>query len=256
MLHYKDEWHRSNLILKSKGKMPLTREQFDELKAQEAPKPEPEPVHEEEEEEFDPTKCRAIPNTECLFCGQTFETADLALAHMQSHGFRFCYPDNLTDVDGLMEYFGEKVGIGHCCINCSRQFGSMDAVRDHMRGKRHCAYEFDDELEDYYQPETAIVPVNYEIDEVGELHVNGKTYGHRKYMRYYRQRVPDVEDMAKGRRLALPGPTKPRESVSLATDAVARKREFFKQKYLSKRERRLVTKEYHPFADMRRGNAT
>lgn len=259
LAHYKTELHRANLKLQSQHIPPLTQEQFDQLKAEEAAKAEPVPAQhpeeEEDESEFDPRLCRDIPPTECLFCGKTFENEELAFAHMADHGFRFCYPDKLKDPAGLMHYFGEKVGVGHCCINCSRQFNSMQAVRDHMRDKRHCAYEFDEELEEFYEPETGIVPVQYEVDEVGELHVNGKVYGHRMYMRYYKQRPTDPEELKKMARIPIAGPTAPRESITLEGDAIARKREFYRQKYISKRERRVATKLYHPMSDIHRGNA-
>jgi hypothetical protein len=118
-----------------------------------------------------------------------------------------------------------------------------------MVGKSHCYYEFDDEYEDFYQPATSLVPSVGYVDEVGELHANGKIYGHRMYQRYYRQRLRDPEEIQRMRRPAIAGPMAPRESVTLARDAIARKREFYRQKYIPKRERRLVSKEYHPFSD-------
>lgn len=260
MAHYKGELHRANLILQSKKQPILTQEQFDQLKAEEeakaTPPPPSQPEEEEDKGEFNMELCRDIPDTECLFCGKTFENADLALEHMRSHGFRFCYEDKLTDREGLMAYFGEKVGVGHCCLDCSRQFNSLNAVRDHMNGKSHCAYEYDEEVEDFYQPETGLVPVECWEDEIGELHTaTGMVFGHRKYQRYYKQRVPTAEQMQKGSRLMLGGPAKPRESITIENDRITRAREYFKQKYISKRERRLVSKDYHPFSDIHRGNA-
>jgi hypothetical protein len=99
------------------------------------------------------------------------------------------------------------------------------------------------------------VPVQGYVDEVGELHVNGKIYGHRMYQKYYRQKLRDPEEIGKTRRQAIAGPMAPRESITLAEDSIARKREYFRQKYISKRERRVVSKHYNPFADILRGNA-
>jgi pre-60S factor REI1 len=174
---------------------------------------------------------------------------------MAGHGFRLRYPAQLLDAPALMRYFGEKIGIGHCCMHCGRQFRSLAAVRDHMAGKAHCNYELDDEYEEFYQPDTSVVPAVGAVDAVGELHVNGRVYGHRMYRRYYRQRLHDPAEFAARARRAITGPVAPRESVALATDPVARKREFFRQKGISKRERRLVSRDYHPFADIHRGNA-
>ena len=215
------------------------------------------PIEEEEEDEseFDPNECRDIPDTECFFCGKTFETPELCFEHMATHGFRYCYPEKLTDKKGLMAYFSEKIGVGHCCLNCSKMFNSIAAVRDHMRGKSHCAYEFDEEVEEFYAPETGIIPAHYVVDNTGELHVNGKIYGHRMYHRYYKQRIPDPEEFKKMARLPIAGPVAPRESITLDKDAIARRREFYRQKYISKRERRLTSKLYHPMSDIHRGNA-
>jgi hypothetical protein len=75
------------------------------------------------------------------------------------------------------------------------------------------------------------------------------------YQRYYKQKLRDPEDIRRGRRQAITGPVAPRESITLERDSIARKSEYYRQKYISKRERRLVSKEYHPFADIHRGNA-
>ena len=52
----------------------------------------------------------------------------------------------------------------------SKQFQSIRSCRQHMISKCHCVYNFDDEVEEFYSPETAIVPLNYTVDELGELH--------------------------------------------------------------------------------------
>ncbi|KAH0793394.1 Zinc finger, C2H2 type family protein [Histomonas meleagridis] len=265
--HYRSEFHKTNLVLFSNHQPILTLEQFLAKKAEQAEEnakkeaaehKHKEIVEEEEDDgEFDESQCRDIPATECLFCGQTFENEDIALEHMSSHGFRFPYPEKLKDRKGLMEYLGEKVGVGNCCVYCSRQFKSLSAVRDHMRGKSHCAISFDEELEDYYAPETGICECNYYIDENDEMHLpNGKIIGHKKYQRYYKQNIRPVEEIMKGRRLPIEGPKKPRESITEQNDPILRKREYYHQKYISKRERRLVSKTYHPFSDIHRGNAT
>jgi pre-60S factor REI1 len=256
--HYKTDFHKTNLILHSRRQPILTEEQYLQLRAEEAAKqspPPPEPSHEEEEPDLSPENCHPIPPNECFFCNKTFDSPELAFEHIATHGFRICYPEQLVDPEGLLGYFSEKIGVGHCCINCSKQFKSISAVRDHMIGKSHCFYEFDDECEEFYAPNTAIVPSVGVVDEVGELHFNGKIYGHRMYQRYYRQRVRDPEEIQRTRRQAIAGPVAPRQSITLERDAIARKREYYRQKYISKRERRLVSKDYHPFADIHRGNA-
>lgn len=268
--HYRSELHRTNLILVANHQPPLTQEQFDQKKQEEdelkRASEEKQHKHEHahahdlfEEEEEDPENLKnlcACKENECLFCGKLFDNAELALEHMSSHSFRIPYPDKIKDKQKLMNYLAEKVGIGNCCVYCHRFFRSLNAVRDHMIGKCHCAITFDEEIEEFYEPETGIIQCNYYIDENDEMHLpNGKIIGHKKYQRYYKQNIRPVEEIMKGRRLAIEGPTKPRESLSIQNDPILRKREFFRQKYISKKERRLVSKEYHPFSDIHRGNA-
>jgi pre-60S factor REI1 len=258
MAHYKTELHRTNLLLQARHQPPLSAEQYESKKAEEdaAKSPQQQPHSEEEDAgDVDLAGCVEIPADECFFCGNHFESTELVLEHMVTHGFRFCYPAQLVDPAGLMHYFSEKIGIGHSCMFCNKQFRSVAAVRDHMTAKRHCAYEFDDEYSEFYAPETAIMPANFTVDDVGELHINGKVYGHRMYQKYYRQRIRDPEDIQRMARIPIIGPTAPRESITLDRDAVARKREFYKQKYISKRQMRLVSKDYHPFSDIHRGNS-
>jgi pre-60S factor REI1 len=256
LMTHKTNLHRTNLILQSRHQPPLSPEQYEAKKAEEnAAKPPPPPPHPEEEDDIDFAGCVEIPTDECFFCGRRFEIPELVLEHMVTHGFRFCYAAQLVNPTGLMHYFSEKIGIGHSCMLCSKQFRSVAAVRDHMTAKRHCAYEFDDEYSEFYAPETTIMPANFTVDDVGELHINGKVYGHRMYKRYYRQRLTDPEVFQRMGRIPITGSMAPRESITLDRDAVARKREFYKQKYISKRQMRLVSKDYHPFSDIHRGNA-
>jgi hypothetical protein len=84
-----------------------------------------------------------------------------------------------------------------------------------MVGKSHCFSEFDDEYEDFYQPNTSIVPSVGYVDEVGELHFNGEVYGQRMYQRYYKQKLRDPEEIRRGQRQTITGPVAPRESIAL-----------------------------------------
>jgi pre-60S factor REI1 len=268
--HYHTEFHRTNLVLKSKGQQPLTLEQFtalqekkaaeeaEKLAAMQPPQREPKKAGEEEDkEEFHYELCRDIPETECLFCGKTFDDADQCFEHMQNHGFRYCYPDKLKDKAGLMAYLSEKIGVGHCCIFCSKQFQSLRSCRQHMDTVKHCRYDFDEEVEEFYEEEKGLLPFDQGyIDSIGELHVGGKVYGNRKYAVYYRQKPTDLEALKKqSRRLAIAGPDGSRKSVDIAKDRVLRIREYYKQKYINKDQMRLVSRDYHPVSDIHRGNA-
>jgi hypothetical protein len=268
--HYHTELHRTNLILKSKGQPPLTLEQFTEIQEKKAAeeaekrtaKQPPQKVQkgageEEDKEEFHYELCRDIPDTECLFCGKLFEDADQCYEHMQNHGFRFCYPERLTDKAGLMAYLGEKIGVGHCCAFCSKQFQSLKSCRQHMETVKHCRYDFDEEVQDFYEGETGLVPFDQGyIDSLGELHFNGKIYGNRMYQRYYRQKPTNIEALQKqSRRLAIAGPEGERKSIDISKDKVLRVREYYRQRYLNKGKFRVGTRHYHPFSDIHRGNA-
>jgi hypothetical protein len=123
-----------------------------------------------------------------------------------------------------------------------------------MVGKSHCFYEFDDEYEDFYQPNTSTAPSVGYVDETGELHFDGKVYGHGMQQWSYKQKLSDPEEIGTERRQAITRPVAPRESIPLERDAIARKRQCYRQKYISKREKRLVSKEHHPFAEIHSGN--
>jgi hypothetical protein len=51
---------------------------------------------------------------------RTFASPELAFEQMSDYGFRFCYPDQLVDSEGLMRHFSEKISIGYCCLNYGR----------------------------------------------------------------------------------------------------------------------------------------
>jgi hypothetical protein len=52
------------------------------------------------------------------------------------------------------------------------------------------------------------------------------------YQKYYRQQLRDPEEIGQTRRQAIAGPMAPRESITLAEDSIARKREFVRQRYI------------------------
>jgi pre-60S factor REI1 len=67
---------------------------------------------EDEEEEGE-----AIPLLSCLFCAKSFPTVQASVEHMlKQHGFFIPFVENLVDLEGLLTYLGEKIGIGHVCL--------------------------------------------------------------------------------------------------------------------------------------------
>lgn len=102
---------------------------------------------------------RRLRRTDCLFCSQRFDDIDTNLAHMSSaHSFFIPHREELSDLNGLLDYLGEKVAEGNLCLYCpngGKEFGSLEAARRHMIDKAHCKIPFatdEDraELADYY----------------------------------------------------------------------------------------------------------
>ena len=162
-----------------------------------------------------------IPLLSCVYCTLTFDSVSSSLSHMhRDHGFFIPFPSHLASVESLLQYLGEKVGIGHCCVYCSARFGSTQAVRQHMREKSHAKLRLDseedeDEYTDYYDfdheadeqqadgghgdggtAERAAVGAEAGkrrlagMSDSGELVMtDGSTIGHRQYARVYQQHV-------------------------------------------------------------------
>jgi pre-60S factor REI1 len=248
-VHYKTDLHRTNLIQQSRHEPPLTLEQYAKMKTDEdAPRPQPAaPLHDSDD---DCDLGSDIPPEECLFCGKRCDTAALALDHMKCHDFRFCYPARLVDPVGLMQHIAAKVGVARRCPQCNKHCRSVAALRDHMGAKRHCGYELTDEDDQFYSPEG--LPATAIVDGVGELHVNGKVYGHRMYRRYYGQRLAVPEELAG---MAGMPAVQTVQTVPPDRNAAAWKAEASRLKDTAKRESGRVSRAYHALADMHRGNA-
>ncbi|KAK4538132.1 hypothetical protein CDCA_CDCA16G4157 [Cyanidium caldarium] len=187
-------------------------------------------------------EARAIPPYECLFCGHVFggcsgmDMERLApavqenLRHMaRRHGFFVPYVEQCVDLEGLLRYLGEKVGVGYCCVwggerlvlwsNDSEEegeeqeaagreapFRSLSACRQHMVDTAHCKLpDFDEEYawreyEPFYDfgqvddgddnaDDGAVGQVPAGQVPLGWMLPDGRMIGHRAYRRYYRQRL-------------------------------------------------------------------
>ncbi|PVH16928.1 uncharacterized protein CXQ87_004486 [Candidozyma duobushaemuli] len=101
-----------------------------------------------------------IKPTTCLFCSDKkqahFDSVEENISHMTKiHGLFLPEKKYLVDVEGLIVYLGEKLGLGNVCLSCSYQGKSLAAVREHMHSKRHIRipYESDEEkleISDFY----------------------------------------------------------------------------------------------------------
>lgn len=96
---------------------------------------------------------------QCLFCTQESTSLENNLTHMSLvHSFFIPDADYLIDIEGVINYLGEKIAVGNVCIFCntkSREFRTLEAVRKHMIDKCHCkiGYESENdrlEISDYY----------------------------------------------------------------------------------------------------------
>lgn len=98
----------------------------------------------------------------------------------KNFGFFFPFVDSLKDIEGLLNYLGQKLSIGNTCIYCDKSFYSLSSVRDHMvylhifladlkRCKSHCMMQWVDkeEYDDFYEFPKKTFADN--IDEDGNL---------------------------------------------------------------------------------------
>uniref|UniRef100_H2YTM8 C2H2-type domain-containing protein n=1 Tax=Ciona savignyi TaxID=51511 RepID=H2YTM8_CIOSA len=157
-----------------------------------------------------------IGSKECLFCCRKSSNVERNVAHMSRiHGFFIPELQYLTDLEGLLSYLGEKVGVGNVCLWCNEHghaFYSLKAVQAHMKDKGHMKMlsHGDASLEyaDFYNfsasypdldsdnedEELPPVDVDDGDDEDSELVLpSGARIGHRSLMRYYRQNFPPIE---------------------------------------------------------------
>jgi len=186
-------------------------------------KPAPEP--EKTDDELVALKlknARYFAEEECFFCGHRAASVEANLAHMGSvHGFFVPDLEYLHDMKGLLEYLGQKVGIGNVCLYCDKMFNSAEAVMAHMVSLRHSKIRYDDdteELEPFYDfsaswdaldeklhvdggkeeeaeidDRTLVLAAGKGVvgavdDGYGLQLANGKVIGHRDLVYLYRQR--------------------------------------------------------------------
>ncbi|KTW30790.1 hypothetical protein T552_00502 [Pneumocystis carinii B80] len=94
--------------------------------------------------------------TDCLFCTFKFSTLNENVEHMKkSHSLFIPEQEYLIDLEGLIEYLGEKISIGNVCLSCKKVGKSLESIRQHMFSKGHYSIAYDTEeerleLSDYY----------------------------------------------------------------------------------------------------------
>jgi hypothetical protein len=216
----------------AKGEVALTKTEFLEVSKGKEEANDQRVIREE------PNDARSIPATECMFCGEVFQSSVDCDGHMRVHGFRICWEGHVRDGEGLLEYLRRKVGVRKTCLFCHRKFGSLHGARQHMRSKSHCVYERTDEVSEFYECEGE--RSRFEVDAAGELHTpSGAIFGHRLLSRYYAQRLSDLDELRSRCRVAIEGPGRPRESVDIARDGEARVAEWRRHRERGRREKRM-----------------
>lgn len=124
-------------------------------------------INEEEAQAFIKEKLSTIKrltHLDCLFCNENFLSAEDTLYHMKLVHSLFI-PDHqyLTDLEGLLDYLGEKVSILNSCLWCPSSRSSfqgrtgcgLSGLRKHMADKGHQRIRFEEEdgraeLEPFY----------------------------------------------------------------------------------------------------------
>lgn len=156
-----------------------------------------------------------IPVTDCLFCLHHSRSLVKNVAHMTKvHSFFIPDIEFLQDLEGLIHYLGEKVGVGKICLWCNergKSFYTTESVQAHMNDKSHCKlftdgdaalefadfYDFRSSYPDHKEDEDvemAIRELPHEKDldydeETMELVLpSGARIGHRSLMKYYKQK--------------------------------------------------------------------
>lgn len=166
-----------------------------------------------------------IPLNQCLFCNKLSENVQESLNHMTiEHSFFIPDIEYVSDLESLLNYLGEKVGIGFRCLWCcesGKKFHSVDSVQKHMIDKGHTKMKFEPgetlvEYSDFYDYSSSYpdhedanpeeeVSTSLIDDEDWQLTLpSGAVIGHRSLFRYYRQKLkPLDEDPTKRRQPAI-----------------------------------------------------
>lgn len=172
-------------------------------------------VEDEETEQIDSDEWEKLPENplnekDCLFCTHVSEDIVANLKHMSvAHSFFIPDAEFCIDLEGLLDYLGEKVANYFICLWCNdrgKTFYTLDAVRKHMLDKGHCQmlheglalaeyadyYDYSSSYPDYEKGvdvDEEVVPDLLDGDEYQLVLPSGAVIGHRSLLRYYKQRL-------------------------------------------------------------------
>jgi pre-60S factor REI1 len=219
-----DEIDEDNAAMKQPGEEPLNSQEAillaESIKGttiKDAPPKKPavkksifEDDDEDEDDDWEDIEGVPLQTNQCLFCEMESEDMEANLDHMcKEHSFFIPDMEYCVDIEGLVEYLGEKVGEGMVCLWCndrSKSYYSVPAVQQHMRDKGHCKilHEGDSifEFADFYDYSTSYpdgadvsadepyVPEQIHFNDNMQLVLpSGITLGHRALKVYYKQYI-------------------------------------------------------------------
>lgn len=150
-----------------------------------------------------------IKKDDCLFCQHHSENVMSNLKHMSiAHSFFIPDAEYCTEIDGLLEYLAEKVGLNYICLWCNEKgktFYTLGGVRKHMIDKGHTMMLYEGsvlaEYVPYYDysksyPDHEGKDIDEEMenpilegDEYNLKLPSGNIIGHRSLLRYYKQYI-------------------------------------------------------------------
>jgi len=157
-----------------------------------------------------------IAPNDCLFCENSSDNIENNISHMSvKHSFFIPDVEYLIDLGGLIQYLGEKIGCGHCCVWCcdkGKQFQSKKSAQQHMVDKGHTKMKYSGdallEYSDFYDYSASYpdsndkevsndeeVSIPHLEDEDWQLTLpSGAVIGHRSLFRYYKQNLKPLPE--------------------------------------------------------------
>ncbi|CAN6667489.1 cytoplasmic 60S subunit biogenesis factor Rei1p [Trichomonascus vanleenenianus] len=112
----------------------------------------------EEEVEIKRRLAKAVhfPTNVCFVDNKKFDSVEDNVEYMRkSYGLFIPEREYLVDLDGLIKYLGEKIGLGNMCLACSYEGRTVQAVQQHMISKSHVRIPYETtahklEVSDFY----------------------------------------------------------------------------------------------------------
>eukprot|EP01130_Rhizamoeba_saxonica_P008664 TRINITY_DN3496_c2_g3_i1.p1 TRINITY_DN3496_c2_g3~~TRINITY_DN3496_c2_g3_i1.p1 ORF type:complete len:317 (-),score=83.80 TRINITY_DN3496_c2_g3_i1:37-987(-) len=142
-----------------------------------------------------------IPTNVCLFDDHVSKDFNANMKYMRdNYGFVIPERDSCINQEGLVEYLGEKIGIGNFSIWNDKHFQSKESCQKHMRDTGTCRMQWEDNEDEYsdfydfteYNERAELLANNAQVSENGyELVLTNnediRILGHRELALYYKQ---------------------------------------------------------------------